>query len=363
MTILFIAKPLSERGNGVVSAIKNELLYLQKAATVALYNIGVPLEKDIAEMVFSVAEYQKIKQLPTPFNKPDLVVFEEVYKIEYIKLYNECLCAKIPYVIIPHGCLVDLEQNKKKLKHQVANLLLFNRFIKKACAVQYLNEQERSVSHFTCRKTIIIPNSIEMKERMYTTDPDCFKFIYVGRYDIVVKGLDLLVDTFIGLRQWCRENHVTLALYGPIDVHTNLELLQEKIRAYHCHDFITINGPVYGEEKEKNLQEASVFIQTSRNEGQPMGIIEALSFGLPCVVTYATSFGAYCNEQQCGIGVNFSQEELAHAIQKIYLDKAFWQQCCQNASACIQADFDIHAVTKRTLELYEQFVQAPQNSL
>ena len=43
MIILFIAKPLSPKGNGVVSALKTEVLYLQKIANVALYNIGVPL--------------------------------------------------------------------------------------------------------------------------------------------------------------------------------------------------------------------------------------------------------------------------------------------------------------------------------
>ena len=63
--------------------------------------------------IYNGTDYATISELPEPFNNPDLVVFEEVYKLEYIKLYNECLRKKIPYVVIPHGCLVEIEQRNK----------------------------------------------------------------------------------------------------------------------------------------------------------------------------------------------------------------------------------------------------------
>jgi glycosyltransferase involved in cell wall biosynthesis len=357
MRILFIAKPLSKNGNGVVSALKTEIQGLQKIADVALFNIGVELESDIADKMFYVDDYQTISDLPAPYNKPDLVVFEEVYKLDYFKLYNECVFKKIPYVVIPHGCLVTNAQNDKKLKHMAANILIFNRYIKKAAAVQYLNEQEKNNSKFKCRKAVIIPNSIEYIERQYQTNTDIFKFIYVGRYDVVIKGLDLLIDTFIALKQWCRENKVMLELYGPIEENPNLDALYEKINEEACNDIIKINGPVFDEEKFKKLQEASVFIQTSRNEGQPMGIIEALSFGLPCVVTYATSFGEYCNKNRCGIGVNFSKEELSSAIKEIYNDKEFFEKAKANAMINMKQDFEINIVAKKTLDIYSQLLK------
>lgn len=356
MNILFVAKPLSPKGNGVVSALKTEVLYLQKIANVALYNIGVPLESDIADTMFTPADYPTISSLPEPFCKPDIVVFEEVYKLDYFKLYNECLKNRIPYVIIPHGCLVAVEQNKKKLKHVAANMLIFNRFIRKAEAVQYLNEQERDASAFKCRRRIIIPNSVEYRERKYDIDRDTFRFIYVGRYDITVKGLDLMVDTFIDLKDWCRENGVVLELYGPIDENPDLELLSGKIATAECDDIIKIGGAIYGDDKDKALQSASVFIQTSRNEGQPMGIIEALSFAMPCVVTYATSFGEYCERNNCGIGVNFSKEELAAAIKRIFTDKEYFELCRKNAVENMKKDFDTKAVAENTLRIYKDLL-------
>ena len=356
MKILFITKLLAVKGNGVLSALKNDIVYLQQIADVALFNIGLELPDDIAETVFTLSKYQTISELPEPYNKPDIVVFEEVYKLDYVKLYNECLKLKIPYIVVPHGCLVTNEQNKKKLKHMAANILFFNRYLRKAEAVQYLNEQEKVNSKFRCKKTIIIPNSIEYAERTIETDTSSFKFVYIGRYDVTVKGLDLMVDTFISLKAWCRENKVVLELYGPIDENPDLEALKQKIADADCKDFISVNGPVYGEEKAEKLGRASAFIQTSRNEGQPMGIIEALSFGLPCVVTYGTSFGDYCNKNKCGIGVNFSKEELSAAIKNIFSDKEYFATCQINAVENMKKDFDVKAVAETTLKIYKELI-------
>jgi len=357
MNILFIAKPLSKKGNGVVSALKNELKYLQESANVALFNIGVKLDKDICKIVYEVDKYQTISSLPTPFNKPDLIVFEEVYKLEYIKLYNECLKNKIPYIIIPHGCLVEVEQNNKKLKHMAANILLFNRFIRKAEAIEFLNEQEQDNSKFKYKRSIIIPNAIDFVKRKYKKDKSAFKFIYVGRYDVKVKGLDLLIRTFINLKDWCIKNNVILELYGPKVESVELNNLKEEIKKAKCQKIIKINGPVYGDEKEQKLQEASVFIQTSRNEGQPMGIIEALSFSLPCVCTYATSFGKYCNEFECGIGVNFDEEELKEAIMKMFNDKEYLNKCEKNDKKKAKEDFELKKVTEKTLKIYKEIIK------
>lgn len=39
------------------------------------------------------------------------------------------------------------------------------------------------------------------------------------------------------------------------------------------------------------LLQTDLFIQTSRHEGMPMGLLEALSIGVPCLVTVGTSLG------------------------------------------------------------------------
>ena len=141
MKILQISSIKNASSNGVVVALTSYLKYENKYADVALYNVNTNIIVDNVNCYSSV-DYKTISSLPNGFNSPDIVVFNEVYKKEYIKLYKECLKNNIPYVIIPHGCLVKLAQKKKYLKKKIGNLVLFNRFIKKSNAVQYLNNEE-----------------------------------------------------------------------------------------------------------------------------------------------------------------------------------------------------------------------------
>lgn len=105
MNILHITSITSAKSSGVAHAVIKYLKYEKKIVNVAVLNIKEKIEsKDVKS--YNYYEYNSISKLPEPFNKPDLVVFNEVYKPEYIKLYKECLKHQIKYIIIPHGCLV-----------------------------------------------------------------------------------------------------------------------------------------------------------------------------------------------------------------------------------------------------------------
>ena len=120
-------------------------------------------------------------------------------------------------------------------------------------------------------------------------------------------------------------------------------------------EIIILNDAVYGDEKKKILSNAYAFIQPSRWEGQPMGLLEALSFGLPCIVTFGTSFGEYINNNRCGIGINFDQKELFGAIKKIFDDVEFRNECAKNTKIA-NDDYGWESVTRKCLMQYEGLI-------
>ena len=354
MIILHIVSVKNPNGNGVISAVDEYVKYESKENKVAIYNIGNSINNNIdsKSKIFSFSEFSNIKQLPSPFNKPDLIVFNEVYKIKYIDLYKECKKREIPYIIIPHGCLVKRAQNSKKIKKMFANIVLFNGFINNSLAIQYLNTDEMKNSVFKNHKYIISGNGIQVtEEKNNYVNKD---FIYIGRYDYKIKGLDLIIKTIKENKKWFINNKVVVQLYGR-NCGNSFETIKKMIYKNGIENIMILNNAIYNDQKRQVLLNSYAFIQVSRHEGQPMGIMEALSYGLPCIVTYGTSFGNYVNENNCGIGINFDSNELFLAIKKIYEDEKIRNQYAFN-SKIIEKDYDWNIVIEKCVKKYRDLL-------
>lgn len=352
MKILHIIQTKNANGNGVAVAVTNYLKYLSKNNDVALYNLKDDIEVPKKVSLFVCKKFQNIKSLPNGFSNPDIVIFNEVYKKEYLKLYKECIRNNIPYVIIPHGCLVKRAQKVKWLKKKIANILFFNNFIKNSIAIQFLNENEKNNSIYNTHKYIISGNGISISSK--NNHPKNKHFVFIGRYDVKVKGLDLLLKTIKNNIKWFNENKVVIDFYGRT-AGNGLEKLKKMIKKYDISKIVKLNDAIYDVAKEKVLLDSYAFIQVSRHEGQPMGIIEALSYGLPCIVTFGTSFGEYVNENKCGIGINFDEVELFNAIKKFYDDENFRNLCSHN-TRIVKKDFELNNVTSKCLKEYKKLL-------
>lgn len=332
MKILHIVDIANPKGNGVAVAVSNYLKHEQKYATIALYNLGTSFICDNVDC-YEEKKYPKLADLPKGYDKPDLIVFNEIYKKKYIGLYKECIKNNIPYVIIPHGCLVKNAQKKKLIKKFLGNLLVFKPFIKNAASIQFLNEEEYKNSIFNNTYHIISGNGVTIPNKKNICKNN--DFVYIGRYDIKVKGLDLLLNTCSIYKKWFLENNVQIQLYGRT-AGNGYEQLKKLIYKKDLEKIIFINDAVYGKEKEKVLLDSYAFIQVSRHEGQPLGIMEALSYELPCVLTYGTTLGKYVNENKCGIGINFDEKELFKAIKLLFEDKKLRNEYSKNGNSIIE---------------------------
>ena len=349
--ILDVKNPLC---NGVATAVKDYIRNESGYADVALYSLGSEAQNDRSSHIFESKKYNNIKSLPGGFSSPDIVVFNEIYKKKYIKLYKECLKNNIPYIIIPHGCLVKEAQSKKYLKKKIANVLLFRAFIEHASAIQFLNEIERNNSISINKKTIISGNGIDIKKKKNHFNACIKNIIYIGRYDVKTKGLDLIINTCMKNAEWFRTNNVAINLYGRDSTNTRKELALI-VERDGISDIVKVNDAVYDIEKESVLLNSYAFIQTSRHEGQPMGVLEALSYGLPCIVTFGTSFGDYVNNNKCGIGISFDEDELFEAVKKITEDEKLRNMYSRN-SKIIEAYYEWHEVSRKCIEEYKELI-------
>lgn len=320
---------------------------------VALLNIrNIKIQGDIQQ--FKYIKPFNIQSLPEPFNHPDLVIFQECYVKEYIQLGKQLRKAGIKYIIIPHGELNSEAQRKKYLKKKLANILFFNRFINGAVGIQCLSKRELDNTSFG-RYKFIGTNGVSIPRKTKEKFSEGFNFLYIGRLDAYHKGLDLLVEAVKETQTLLRQKNAVFTIYGP-DIKGRYAYLKQLIDEAKVDDLIMLNHEIVGDEKVEALLCSDIFIQTSRFEGMPLGILEALSFGIPCLVTRGTTLGTEIENSNSGWMAETSSDSIANTIVKALGEKDNLNEYSSNAIRLVSEKYAWKVVEKQAIEEYKRLI-------
>ena len=350
MTILHVGKISNNLFNGVCVVVPEYIKHQCELADVGLLNLSNDYIEDI-ENQYLYSEYDAISNLPEPYSRPDIVVFHEVYKKEFLKIYPQLIKNNIPYVIVPHGSLTQDAQRKKHLKKIVGNLFFYNKFIFSAESLQLLSENEFKNTGFKIGK-FISTNGVNNKEICKTNfNTDEVLITYIGRLEMKTKGLDIMMDAFSNIHEFLKANKVSIYIFGP-DLKGRYEALEKLIEERKLDDIVFLNHEILGSQKEKQLLNSDYFIQTSRTEGMPTGILEAMSYGLPSIVTEGTSLGNQINKYDAGWVSKTDAESLSKTIKKAIEEKQELSVKSKNAITLCENEFSWQKITKKTIEEY-----------
>lgn len=265
-----------------------------------------------------------IDDLPEPFNQPDLVVFEEFFKILNCLFARKMKKLGIPYIVVPRSQMTKQYMAHKPFKKQVASALMFKRFAKDAAGVQFLTENEKEDSKdYYDGKSIVIPNGIVMPNEHYCDNKNrsgAYIGTFIGRYSIYQKGLDLLLDAIASRKEEMAQKHVFIELYGPDDRTSFPEKVNSLVKDKELAEFVSVKGPVFDQEKKRVLTGSDFFIHTSRFEGLPMAVLDALSYGVPCLVTEGSNMKEPIEQNHAGWGADTNVGSIVEALDSMLQD-------------------------------------------
>ena len=356
MIILHVASFEFNPMHGVAVAVPQHVASQSKFASVALLNLTNSTVSNSSIIQYHLKGREMITDLPAPFDHPDIVVFHEVYRPEFIKFGTQLSAMGIPYIIMPHGSLTHGSQRVKPLKKALGNFVLFNKFINGALAIQFLSESELLNSRSYNAKGFVGPNGVTLPDTKKSSfRKNGVKLLYIGRMDVRLKGLDLMIESVARSRQAFERSNSILTLYGP-DCAGGFGEVEKMIRRFYVGDLVKLNHEVLGSAKESILLDADVFIQTSRSEGMPMGVLEALSYGLPCLLTKGTALGEKAIEYDYGWAADCNVNSISEAIDSALCDVDAFRDKSKKAIAFIEGQMAWPEISRQTVSYYRKIL-------
>lgn len=362
MKIVYVSHICADGANGlcwsVPASVKaqsffDEVYWLNAGDGIMEHWKDLPIFHNVVKSKMSL-----ISNLPDNFKKPDMVVFEGFYDSILDIIWGKELKRKgIPYIVVPRSALtVAAMNNHARLKKRIAHKMFYNSFIKNAAAIHYLTSGEaRETIKLFDIPYVIIPNGINIpKFQKKEFAMDVINATFIGRIDIHQKGLDLLLKAMVKKRDMLTSSKFHLNIYGPES--SDSILLSKLINDYSLNDLVRVGKKVLGKEKEQVLLNTDVFILTSRFEGLPMGLIEALSYGIPCAVTDGTYMGEEIDNSNAGWVSNVSTESIAIMLEQICQSKNKFGEIGNNARS-LSKKYDWDSIAEKTHREYILFAK------
>jgi glycosyltransferase involved in cell wall biosynthesis len=326
---LILGKANPDRMNGVNKVVYQ--LTTQQAIAgrkVSIWGISKNTEHNYGERNFETRLFQAYRN---PF-KIDKKLKEDLKSIKgkaiihihggWIPVYSSLATFlhkhSIPFVLTPHGAYNTIAMNRSGQMKKFYFQFFEKKMLQKVSKIHSLGESEIEGLNgvFPNTKSILIPYGFESIDFELNKDNKSADFIigFVGRLDIYTKGLDLLVEAFGQFKS--KVKNTKLWIIGDSEEKSKLELI---IKEKHIENEVVLFGSKFADEKNELIQQMSIFVHCSRNEGLPTAVLEAASFGVPCVVTNATNVTSYVNKFNSGISIKDENvSELTDAFEKFY---------------------------------------------
>jgi len=170
------------------------------------------------------------------------------------------------------------------------------------------------------------------------------------------KGIHYLIKAFQSLRETTElpSNGFKLVIVGT---HANTQEYVEYLKFMTNGDpDILLVGERFGKELHELFTHAAAFVQPSEDEGLSLALLEALSYGLPCVVSDIPA-----NLEAIGdAGISFKNKnisDLKHKLSAVINSEAEMLRLSHLARERAEKEYDWMVIVKRVVELYEALIE------
>ena len=174
-----------------------------------------------------------------------------------------------------------------------------------------------------------------------------FTIIHIGRF-MDVKNHSLLLHSFSRFAEHHPE--ARLQLIGDGELRHNMEQLAAELGIAQKVCFAGLQNDIF-----PWLHHADVFILSSKYEGMPMTLIEAMGTGLPVIAARVGGIPDIITDGEEGILTELDSEQIAAAMEKM-MDEEFRRICGEKARKKAAEQFGAETMAEKYIQLYQKLL-------
>ena len=292
--------------------------------------------------------------------KYDIIHFHELWTIKAILVAYFARRLNIRYLYVGHGYLDPWSIKQRFIKKKLfIKLFLQGAYdYSSASFFSTFSEYIDANKNIRIRNAFIIPNGTDLSlfnQKKYNQNL-IKKIVFFGRIH-EKKGIEILLEAISNLpknyfKKFCFE------ITGPGQTEY-VDYIKKRIIEYNISEYVKLVKPIFDKEKITYLKNADVFILPSFEEGDSIALKEAISIGIPVIISKQCRMDIV-KEHNAGFVTDTKSSEVLASLLK--LEKSDLQEMGNNARILAETYYNNDDCTNRLIHIYEDLFTGNRTS-
>jgi glycosyltransferase involved in cell wall biosynthesis len=255
-----------------------------------MISIGVEYRYTVAKFKndYGLGSLIGLKGMLANLSKPNLVVLHQIYTFSTLLGYIYAKKYGIPYAVQPHGSLTKYHESDSKLIKTLAKWLLISKILREASAIIITCESEKTdlipplqAKAIQLNYGAVLSQPLNKSASRLPMSTQNLRIIFSGRFDkkknlpLVIKAMPIVLEKYPDL---------TLDIAGS-GTAKEVKKLQSLVNSLKLESSIQFHGWIDAPKMLELFSGARLLVLPSENENFAIVVAEALSAGVPCVLS------------------------------------------------------------------------------
>jgi glycosyltransferase involved in cell wall biosynthesis len=258
-----------------------------------------------------------------------------------------CAHAAVPFVVQTHGMV----REDRRAAARLLDATLTRKVLRGARAQLALTEEEARDLPMVSRapsNVIRMQNGVRLTHAAAAWTDGIPTVVFCARLHARKRPAE-----FVRMAGVMRDRGIAarFRIFGPDQ--GELAAVRDLIATLDLTDRVEYGGALRPEDVSRTLLDAQVYVLPSVDEPFPMGLLEAMSLGLPSVITDSTGVSDALRTSGAALVTDGTAQSLADAVATLVSGPAVWSKVSTLAKNQIVAQYSDGAMSRALVEVYE----------